>query len=94
PFEEPLSSNLIKKLAFDGLDGELTKGLKTPNFSALAKNAIANSDGLIIADTDIDKSVKKEILSSNKPILHSSSKEGFEEDYNEFYTNQILKLEK
>jgi starch synthase len=94
PFEEPLSSNLIKKLAFDGLDGELTKDLKTPNFSALAKNAIANSDGLIIADTDIDKIVKKEILSSNKPILHSSSKEAFEEDYKEFYTNQILNLEK
>ena len=94
PFEEPLSSNLINKLAFDGLDGELTKDLKTPNFSALAKNAIANSDGLIIADTDIDKSVKKEILSSNKPILHSSSKESFEDDYNEFYTNQILNLEK
>ena len=93
PFEEPLSSNLIKKLAFDGFDSELIEGLKTPNFSALAKNAIANSDGLIIADSDIDKSVKKEILSSNKPTLHSSFKEGFEEDYKEFYTNQIFNLE-
>ena len=94
PFEEQLSSNLIKKLAFDGLDHELTKGLKTPNFSALAKNAIANSDGLIIADSDIDKSVKKEILSSNKPTLNSTSKDRFEVDYKEFYTNQILKLDK
>ena len=94
PFEESLSPDLMQKLAFDGLDGALTEGLETPNFSALAKNAVANSDGLVIADAGVDKDIKKEILAAQKPILHSSGKEGFEEDYRNFYTNQILKLEK
>jgi len=82
---------LIQKLSFDGIDTSLTKGLETPDFSALAKNAIANSDGLVIADSEIDKNIKKEILSSNKPILHFSGQDGFEDAYRDFYTNQILK---
>ena len=91
PFSEPLSSDLIQKLSFDGIDTALTKGLESPDFSALAKNAISNSDGLIIADSDVDKNIKKEILSSNKPTLHFSGQDGFEDAYRDFYTNQILK---
>ena len=82
---------MIQKLSFDGIDSELTKGLEKPYFSALAKNAIANSDGLVIADSGIDKNIKKDILSSNKPILHFSGQDDFEDAYRDFYTNQILK---
>jgi hypothetical protein len=46
---------------------------------------------LVIADSDIDKNIKKEILSSNKPTLHFSGLDGFEDAYKDFYTNQILK---
>ncbi len=91
PFSESLSSDLIQKLSFDGIDTALTKGLETPNFSALAKNAIANSDGLVVADSEIDKNINKEILSANKPTLHFSGQDGFEDAYRDFYTNQILK---
>ena len=91
PFSESLSSDLIQKLSFDGIDTALTKGLETPDFSALAKNAIANSDGLVIADSEVDKYIKKVILSSDKPTLHFSEQVGFEDAYRDFYTNQILK---
>ena len=91
PFLEPLSLDLIQKLSFDGIDTKLTKGLEIPDFSALSKNAIANSDGLIIADTEIDKNIKKEILSSDKPTLHFSGQDGFEDAHRDFYINQILK---
>ena len=73
------------------MDTESTKGLETPDFSALAKNAIANSDGLVIADSEVDKTIKKDILSSDKPTLHFSGQDGFEDAYRDFYTNQILK---
>ena len=91
PFLEPLSLGLIQKLSFDGIDPKLTKGLEIPDFSALSKNAIANSDGLIIADSEIDKNIKKEILSSDKPTLHFSGEDGFEDACRDFYINQILK---
>ena len=91
PFSENMSTDLIQKLSFDGIELTLTKGLETPNFLALAKNAIANSDGLIIADSKIDKNIKKEILSSNKPTLHFTEQDDFEDAYRDFYSNQILK---
>jgi starch synthase len=91
PFSETLSSDLIQKLSFDGIDTELTKDLQTPDFLALSKNAIANSDGLVVADSKIDKNIKKEILSSSKPTLHFFDQDGFEDAYRDFYTNQILK---
>jgi starch synthase len=90
PFDQPLSKDLIKKLAFDGIDAEHTKDLAVPDFTALAKNAIRHSDGLIIADKDIDKAIKKEILSSKKPLLNFVETEDFEGQYSDFYTNQIL----
>ena len=38
----------------------------------------------------IDKNIKKEILSANKPTLHFSGQDGFEDAYRDFYINQIL----
>ena len=90
PFKESLSPNLIDKLLLDGLDKEFTSDLANPDFLALSKNAIANSDGLVISDLEIDDNVKREILSSEKPTLDYSDQNGFEEPYKNFYKDKIL----
>ena len=90
PFEKSLSKDLVSKMAFDGIDKELLNGLSNPNYMALAQSAVEYSDGIIIADNDIDPSLKKTILDSGKPTMSFVQDRDFEDNYESFYMNHIL----
>ena len=62
--------------------------LKTANYEALTKLAIAHSDGLIMASENIPDDLIEEIKKSNKP--HLNFDESKDEDvYIKFYSKKF-----
>jgi len=90
PFKESLSEDLLSKLAFDGIDTSDLNGLSKPDYLALAHSAVEHSDGIIMADGDIDSDLKNTILNCGKPTMSFIQDHEFEDNYESFYMNQIL----
>jgi starch synthase len=84
-FEGLLSSNMKDKVAFDELPKEVLADYEKSTYENIMKNAIQNSDGVIIASEDTLPSLTKFIESSKKPFLPFTPKEGFAEAYTRFY---------
>ncbi len=84
-FEGVLSSNMKDKVAFDELPKEVLADYEKSTYENIMKNAIQNSDGVIIASEDTLPSLTKFIESSKKPFLPFTPKEGFAEAYTRFY---------
>jgi starch synthase len=90
PFKERLSEDLLSKLAFDGIDTSDLNGLSKPDYLALAHSAVEHSDGIIMADGDIDSDLKNTVLNCGKPTMSFIQDHEFEDNYESFYMNQIL----
>lgn len=88
-FEGQLSQQMKDKIAFDGLSEEIISEFGDPTYENIMKNAISNSDGVIIASEKIGSNLTKFIESSEKPFLPYVAKEEFAEAYSEFY-NKFL----
>lgn len=91
PFDQSLSKDLVSKLVFDGIDSDELNELADPSYLALAQNAVAYSDGIIMAENDIDPDLKRTILDSGKPSMSFVQDHEFEDTYESFYMNQILR---
>lgn len=88
-FDGPLTDKMKSKIAFDSLPEDSLKNLEDPTFENIMKNAIDNSDGVIIASENVSPSLTKYIESSEKPFLPFTPKETFAEAYTEFYKKQL-----
>ncbi len=84
-FNGQLSSKMKEKIAFDGLSEEIIADFNEPTYENIMKNAIENSDGVIMASEDIGLNLTKIIESSEKPFLPFVPKEEFAVAYSEFY---------
>ncbi|MDO1502367.1 glycogen/starch synthase [Winogradskyella maritima] len=89
-FEGTLNKDMIKKVAFDGLDAEVIKTLETPDYNNLMKLAIDHSDAIIKGSETLPKELEDHIDGLDKPTLDYHSLEEFAEPYTEFYTNSVL----
>ena len=89
-FEGMLDKTMIKKVGFDGLDGDAIKLLEKPNYNNLMKLAIDNSDAIIKGSKELEKELDDYIDATDKPKLDYYSPEEFAEPYTEFYTNSVL----
>lgn len=84
-FEGQLSNEMRAKIAFDGLSEDVVADFGEPTYENIMKNAIINSDGVIVASEKIGSNLTKIIESSEKPFLPYVPKEEFAEAYSEFY---------
>ncbi|MHC5309740.1 glycogen/starch synthase [Myroides sp. LJL116] len=84
-FEGQLSDEMRAKIAFDGLSEDIIADFGEPTYENIMKNAIINSDGVIVASEKIGSNLTKIIESSEKPFLPYVPKEEFAEAYSEFY---------
>jgi starch synthase len=91
PFEGELDSDMIKKVAFDGIDEEEIAALKTPSYNNLLKVAIDFSDAVILASEEIPEDLQTYISNLEKPVLPYVSLQEFEEAYANFYNTEVLK---
>ena len=89
-FEGTLDKDMIKKVGFDNIDGDLIKELKNPSYNSIMKIAIDHSDALIKGSQDIPEELEAYLKASEKPVLDYFSPEEFAEPYTEFYTTEVL----
>ncbi|MFD1062403.1 glycogen/starch synthase [Winogradskyella litorisediminis] len=89
-FEGTLDKDMVKKVAFDGLDAEAIKPLSEPNYINLMKVAIDNSDAIIKGSEDLMEELDSYIDNADKPVLGYHSPEEFAEPYQDFYTNRVI----
>lgn len=64
PFEGPLSDNMEEKVAFDGIQAEDLKHLKTPTFENLLKVGIDNADVVVQGDEVLPETIMNYINDS------------------------------
>jgi starch synthase len=89
-FEGNLDLELINKVKFDEIPHDAVAELAQPNYENVIKTAVNHSDAVIIASENLSPSLTKYIETSNKPFLPFVSKEGFAEQYTNFYKNSVL----
>jgi starch synthase len=85
-----LDSKMVKKIQYDEIESETLQVLEKPTYLDLYKNAILNSDGVVIAGEEMDESILNLTQTHNKPTLKCGFKEGFKKEYLDFYTTKIL----
>lgn len=89
-FEGALNSELINKIAFDGVDPETIQELKDPTYQNLMKVTIRNSDAAIVGSPDLDENLMKMLNTTKIPVLSYKKKEEFPQAYEDFYTTTVL----
>jgi starch synthase len=89
-YEGSLSTEMINKIAFDGIDPESISELKDPTYENLMKVVIKNSDAAIIGSSELHENLAKILNTSKIPVLSYKKKEEFPQAYEEFYTTKVL----
>lgn len=90
-FEGALDNEMIKKIAFDGIDENKIDSLSTPDYNNLLKVAVDHSDAIILASEEISNELQKHIESLTIPVLPYVSLQESEEAYTNFYNTEVLK---
>ena len=85
-----LNSKMVSKIKFDEIESDTLSVLEKPTYLDLFKNAVLNSDGVVISSDETDQSIIDLANIQNKPVLKCGFKEGFEKEYLEFYSSKIL----
>jgi len=84
-FVNPLNSNMINKIAQDGVSIKDISVLKEPSFVNLSKLAIDYSDATIKGSETINSEVESYMQASGKPFLGYQPKETYIDAYFDFY---------
>lgn len=90
-FEGELDSEMINKVAFDGIDKETVSALAKPDYNNLLKVAVDHSDAIILAAEEVSEEIKDHIANLSKPVLPYVSLQEAEEAYTNFYKTEVLK---
>ncbi len=90
-FEGSLDSEMIKKVAFDGISEDEVSDLENPDYTNLLKVAVNYSDAVILADEQLPEDLQAHISTLDKPVLPYVPLQEFESAYAEFYDSQVLK---
>ncbi len=90
-YEGELDSEMINKIAFDGIDKETISALSHPDYNNLLKVAVDHSDAVILAAEDLSDDLKQYIDKLSKPVLPYVSLQEAEEAYLNFYKTEVLK---
>ncbi|MEO2051858.1 MAG: glycogen/starch synthase [Allomuricauda sp.] len=90
-YEGELDSEMINKIAFDGIDKETISALSHPDYNNLLKVAVDHSDAVILAAEDLSDDLKQHIDKLSKPVLPYVSLQKAEEAYLNFYKTEVLK---
>lgn len=91
-FEGTINTDLINKVAFDGISKKTVDPLKNPTYHNLMRIAVKYSDGVIVVSEEdkMPEDFRTYLKNLRKPVLYNSDKETFQESYHQFY-EKILK---
>jgi starch synthase len=89
-FDGSLDTEMINKVAFDGIAKSAISDLENPSYENIMKVSILHSDGVIIGSDNLTPTLTKYIETSEKPFLPFAAKDNFTQAYTDFYKNQVL----
>ncbi len=89
-FDGALDSDMVKKIAFDGIEGEAVADLEVADYNSIMKVAIDHSDAAIIGSEEIPADLEDYLKKWDKPVLNFHNKETFSEAYLDFYNEKVL----
>ncbi len=90
-YEGSLDTQMIDKVAFDGIDKSKIDAISEPDYNNLLKVAVDYSDAVILASEAVPEALSEHISKLDKPVLPYVSFQETEEAYADFYNNQVLK---
>lgn len=90
PFEGQLNSDIGNKLAFDGINGEVAKFLKNPDYEAMVKSALRYADAAVKGEEFLPESINKYLESKNIPVMEYCPVDGICEAYKVFYAEELM----
>lgn len=90
-FDGELNSNMLDKIAFDGIDKDKIDVLQTPDYNNLLKVAVDYSDAIILASEEVSSELVDYVNQLDKPVLPFVSFQETDEAYANFYNTQVLK---
>lgn len=88
-FEGELGDKTWSKLKFDEFDDDSIDKMKEATYVNLMKNAIQNSDALIVGSKEIHPELQGLIEKSEKPVLNYQAMEEFSQAYIDFYKEHL-----
>ncbi|MEA3451986.1 MAG: glycogen/starch synthase [Bacteroidota bacterium] len=92
-FVEEFDANIKKKIKLHGVTDRDLKVFEKNDYLNIMKLAIKNSDGIIMASSNINPELEEYAKKNKKPILEYQGEEEYFEAYNKFY-DKILSLKK
>lgn len=90
-FKNELSTNIKPKLKLENITKKDLELIKTSDYLSLSMFALNYTDGIIIGDKKINKSLSEYIKTTGKPVLDYHNTDDYIDQINQFY-NQILNL--
>ncbi len=88
-FDHQFGETFKKKMLIDNLTEEYLKNIQKADYHELTKLAIDYSDGVVIAQDEIDEEVLKEVEESKLPILNKPKTDEFVPEYTDFFAGII-----
>ena len=89
-FEGTLDPEFIKKVKFDKISDANAAILEEPSYDNIMKNAINNSDAVLIVNENVSSDLKEFANNSGKPVLEYKEGLDFSETYLSFYKENVL----
>ncbi|MDD3458629.1 MAG: glycogen/starch synthase [Weeksellaceae bacterium] len=90
PFEGELNADIGSKLAFDGINGEVAKYLKNPDYEAMVKSALKYADAAVKGEEFLPESINEYLKSKNIPVMEYCPVDGICEAYKVFYAEELM----
>lgn len=88
-FAHKFQSGMKKKIKMDGIKDEDLKPMDKNNYLGLMKLAIKYSDGVIVAQENVNKSLIKYAKSKDKPLLDYISGDDYYDEFDKFYSEVL-----
>jgi starch synthase len=92
-FTPPLNKSFKNKLIVDGIAKKDVAVLDNTDFVSLSKLAVQYSDGIILANPNINKEVSDHVVASGKPYLPFNGMENYIDEYAQFYEKILTQHE-
>ena len=89
-FEGELDAQLVEKLAFDNVDGQIKDYLAKPTHLGMIQASLQYADAVAKGEEVIPQDVKEYIEQQNIPLLEYCDKDQAKEVYNNFYIEEVM----
>jgi len=86
---EPLDKDLAKKLAMEGFDKELLKGLSKPTTDDLIKFAMGLSDAVVRSSAKLTKGMETAVKATEKPVMAYAAEAEQVQAHADFYSSVL-----